>query len=135
MFAALKLLMTIMTCDNEAFKASGTLGRESGKEDFGKTRVSAPVVVNDEEEKRRIVRRFAAVDAIIPAELQSVATPQYRRYRLPISLRFLLFFSPCQLSLSLSLRIHLHARTQEALLGCFSYQPFGGFGHLATTLF
>lgn len=61
----------------------------------------------------RIVRRLAAVDAIIPAELQSVATPQYRRYRLPyLSLRFLLFFSPYHLSLSLS-RSTPHANTRN----------------------
>jgi len=50
------------------------------------------------------VRRLAAVDAIIPAESQGVATPQYRRTAHHVSLRFLLSFSPaCCHSLAWSL--------------------------------
>ena len=125
--------MTIMTCDNEAFATATQQEGERGSSletHFGASPSSS------EEEKRRIVRRLAAVST--PLSLLSCRASRRRNidvtaYR--ISLRFLLFLSlslflPSLSLLALFLSFRIHPRTNTMMRKHFS-GFLGGFDHLA----
>lgn len=110
-FAALKLLMTIMTCDNEAFEPRRQLERdESEKEDS--RRASAPVVAMT---RRKNGGSWEDSQPSTPLSLLSCRASRRRNIDVPPTVcpSVSCSFSLLAISLSLSLRIHPHAKHKK----------------------
>lgn len=130
LFAALKLLMTIMTCDNRSATATGTRRKREGE--LERTSASSDEEGEREDRHREKTRSRRRHYPCWVAGRRDAAISTYRPP--PFSLRFLFSFPPCRLSFSVPEYIP-PLEHKKPLLGCFCCQPFSDFSHLTAYSF